>query len=110
MSSVEEAVAWNAPTGPYNAAVDMIDRNACAGRGGKLAFIDPRRRLTYAELQSACARFADVLPRLGIAREHRIALIMLDTVDLPIAFWARSAPALCRSRSTLCSRSRPGDT
>ena len=87
MSSVEEAVAWNAPTGPYNAAVDMIDRNACAGRGGKLAFIDPRRRLTYADLQSACARFADVLPRLGIAREHRIALIMLDTVDLPIVFW-----------------------
>jgi 4-hydroxybenzoate-CoA ligase len=43
--------------------------------------------LTYAEPQSACARFADVLPRLGIAREHRIALIMLDTVDLPIAFW-----------------------
>jgi 4-hydroxybenzoate-CoA ligase len=87
MTSAQENTNWTAPSGLYNAAVDMIDRNVREGRGEKHAFIDPKRQLTYAELQSACARFADVLPRLGIPREHRIALIMLDTVDLPIVFW-----------------------
>ena len=52
----------------------------------KLAFIDPARRLTYAELQAACNRFANALPRLGIGRERRIAQIMLDTVDFPVVF------------------------
>jgi 4-hydroxybenzoate-CoA ligase len=86
--SVEDAAAtWQAPAGAYNAAVDMVDRNVREGRGEKLAFIDPRRSLTYAALQAQCDRFANLLPRLGIGRERRIALIMLDTVDMPAVFW-----------------------
>ena len=80
-------VRWTPPSGTYNAAVDMVDRNVAEGLGDKAAFIDPTRSLTYAQLQLACNRFANVLPRLGIARENRIALIMLDTVDLPVVFW-----------------------
>jgi benzoate-CoA ligase family protein len=76
-----------APAGSYNAAVDMVDRNVAEGRGSRLAFVDPKLRLTYAALQERCDRFANAMPRLGIAREHRIALIMLDTVDMPAAFW-----------------------
>lgn len=79
--------AWNAPTGHYNAAVDMVDRNVAEGRGDKVAFIDPSTQLTYAALQERCNRFANALPRLGIARERRIIMIMLDTVDLPVVFW-----------------------
>ena len=78
---------WIAPSGAYNAAIDMVDRNVAAGHGAKVAFIDPKRRLTYAELQDACNRFANVLPRLGLARERRIVQIMLDTIDFPIVFW-----------------------
>jgi 4-hydroxybenzoate-CoA ligase len=80
-------IGWTPPHGSYNAAVDMVDRNVAEGRGGRVAFIDPMRRLTYSELQDACNRFANVLPRLGIGRERRIVQIMLDTVDFPIVFW-----------------------
>ncbi len=78
---------WTPPVGRYNAAVDMIDRNVAEGRGTKLAVVDPKAKLTYAQLQEQVDRFANVLPRLGIDRERRIALIMLDTVALPAVFW-----------------------
>ena len=34
----------------YNAAADMVDRHLAEGRGEKIAFIDPTRSMTYAEL------------------------------------------------------------
>ena len=69
----------------YNAAVDMVDRNVAEGRGGKTAFIDPSRRLTYSELADGVARVGPMLGRLGLRREDRVAMIMLDTVDFPVA-------------------------
>jgi 4-hydroxybenzoate-CoA ligase len=75
-------------TGSDGNAYDyFIARHLRAGHGGRLAFIDPWRRLTYAGLAAESARFAAGLRRAGIAREQRIALVMLDTVDFPIAFW-----------------------
>ncbi len=73
--------------GRYNAAVDMVDRNVAEGRGGKVAFIDPARRLTYGELADNVARVGPMLTRLGLQREDRVAMIMLDTVDFPVLFW-----------------------
>ena len=78
---------WPEPVGTYNAASDFIDRNVAEGRGEKLAFIDPVRSLTYRQLQERCNRFANALPRLGIGRERRIMMIMLDTVEFPAVFW-----------------------
>ena len=75
------------PTGPYNAAVDLIDRNVVEGRGARVACIDPRRRLTYAELADRSDRWAAALTRLGVHREQRVVMIALDTVDFPVAFW-----------------------
>src|SRR5712692_11378641 len=75
-------------TGTNGNAVDyFIDRHVREGRGGRLAFADPWRSLTYAELADASARFAAGLRAAGIERERRIALLMLDTIDFPIAFW-----------------------
>src|SRR5215211_5079936 len=71
----------------YNAAVDMVDRNVAEGRGAKVAFIDPARRLTYGELADGVARVGPMLARLGLGREDRVAMIMLDTVDFPVLFW-----------------------
>src|SRR5258708_2972418 len=71
----------------YNAAIDMVDRNVAEGRGAKTAFIDPARRITYGELADGCARVAPMLVKLGLAREDRIAMMMLDTVDFPVLFW-----------------------
>ena len=70
----------------YNAATELLDRNVLQGRGDKLAFIDPARGLTYAELQAESCRLANLLRRLDVRREERVALVMLDTVELPVVF------------------------
>src|ERR1041385_4848663 len=71
----------------YNAAVDMVDRNVAQGRGGRTAFSDPAQRLTYAELADRVARVGPMLAKLGLQREDRLAMIMLDTVDFSVLFW-----------------------
>ncbi|HEX2216038.1 MAG TPA: AMP-binding protein, partial [Xanthobacteraceae bacterium] len=71
----------------YNAVADFVDRNVEEGRREKLAFIDPNRSLTYGELQRQTCRFACGLQVLGLRQESRILLLMLDTVDYPVAFW-----------------------
>src|SRR5262245_26071789 len=71
----------------YNAAVDMVDRNIAQGRAAKPAFIDPEETLTYGELQTRCNRMANLAATYGIEREARIALLLLDTADFPVAFW-----------------------
>jgi 4-hydroxybenzoate-CoA ligase len=81
MDAIVEALASG------NAADFFVDRNVREGRGGKTAFVDPARRLTYAELLAEGQRFAAGLKRAGVRRETRIALLLLDTVDLPICFW-----------------------
>jgi 4-hydroxybenzoate-CoA ligase len=70
-----------------NAFDYFVDRHLREGRGERLAFVDPWRSLTYAELGAAAARFAAGLAAAGIERERRIALLMLDTIDFPVAFW-----------------------
>src|SRR5262244_3338402 len=72
---------------PYNAATDFVDANVARGFGDKVAFTDPERTLTYGALQADTCRFARGLGRLGLEQESRVALLMLDTVDFPIAFW-----------------------
>jgi 4-hydroxybenzoate-CoA ligase len=71
----------------YNAAVDMVDRNVAEGRAAKAAFVDSARQLTYGELADSTARIGPMLAKLGLQREDRIAMIVLDTVDFPILFW-----------------------
>jgi 4-hydroxybenzoate-CoA ligase len=71
----------------YNAAVDLVDRNVTQGRAAKTAFIDPNEALTYGELQARCNRMANLLVTYGVGRESRVALLLLDTVDFPTAFW-----------------------
>src|SRR3954462_8484768 len=73
--------------GNGNAIDFFVDRHLRERRGDRLAFVDPWRRLSYAELAAESARFASGLRAAGIERERRVALVMLDTVDFPIAFW-----------------------
>ena len=70
----------------YNAATDFVDLNA-ARASTSVAFDDGARRRTYGDLQAATCRFAHGLEALGLKPEARIALLMLDTVDFPVAFW-----------------------
>src|SRR5208282_6513239 len=70
----------------YNFAADILKRNLDAGRAGKLAYIDQRQGWTYGELAERAERFGHVLRSLGIRREERILLCLLDTIDWPTAF------------------------
>ena len=70
----------------YNAVSWLLDRNVDEGRGAKLAFTDTVSELTYRDLQRQSCRVANLLRRLGVRREERVAMIMLDTVDFPVVF------------------------
>src|SRR6202171_2938185 len=72
--------------GSYNAVTWLLDRNVDEGRAKKLAFTDTVSELTYGELQQQSRRLANLLRRLGVRREERVAMLMLDTTDFPIVF------------------------
>jgi benzoate-CoA ligase len=96
MTSAAEARApadTGLPTDPvvaipraYNFAADILDRNLKAGRADKPVFIDARGSWTYAQLADRVARFAAALRALGVQREERILICLLDTIDWPTAF------------------------
>jgi 4-hydroxybenzoate-CoA ligase len=76
-----------APGRAYNAVTDFVDANVARGLKDKTVFTDPQRALSYGELQAATCRFGRGLQTLGLRQESRVVLILLDTVDFPIAFW-----------------------
>jgi 4-hydroxybenzoate-CoA ligase len=70
-----------------NAVHWFVDRHVDEGRGGAPVFFDPWRSLTYATLGQHTHRFAGALRAAGIGRERRMAMVLVDTIDFPIAFW-----------------------
>ena len=90
------------PRRAYNAVSDFVDANVARGLGGKVAFVDEKRKLTYGDLQQETARLAGGLLTLDLKQESRIALLLLDSVDYPIAFWgAIRAGVVCIPLNTL---------
>jgi benzoate-CoA ligase len=69
----------------FNAAEDLLANNL-AQRPGKVAVIDHRGACTYAELGDRVARMAGVFERLGVRRDQRVLLCMVDTRDFPTVF------------------------
>jgi len=70
----------------YNFAADVLKRNLDAGRANKVAYIDERGSYTYSDLADRVERFGHVLRSLGIRREERVLICLLDTIDWPTAF------------------------
>ena len=70
----------------YNAAHDLLARNAA--RSAKVAFVDASSgaQLTYGELTDQAHRFANALRAGGFAPETRVMLAMLDTLEWPVVF------------------------
>ncbi|HSH90198.1 MAG TPA: benzoate-CoA ligase family protein [Ramlibacter sp.] len=70
----------------YNAADDLLARNAA--RSDKVAFIDAATgtQLTYGELTNQAHRFANALRSHGFAPETRVMIAMLDTLEWPVVF------------------------
>jgi benzoate-CoA ligase len=70
----------------YNAAHDLLRRNAA--RPDKVAYIDAASgaHLTYGQLDEQAHRCADALRARGFAPETRVMLAMLDTLEWPVVF------------------------
>jgi benzoate-CoA ligase len=70
----------------YNAAHDLLARNAA--RPDKVAFIDAStgQQLTYGELAEQAHRFASTLRQRGVVPETRVMVAMLDTLEWPVVF------------------------
>ena len=69
---------------PDNFAAHLFALNA--GRGAKVSYIDDRGVLTYADLEDRARRMAAALTALGVRREERVLLLMLDCNEWPVSF------------------------
>ncbi len=70
-----------------NSALYFIDRHVAEGRGAKVAFIQGGRSLTYANLKRDTDRMVGFYESIGIARESRVAMLVLDCLEFPAIFW-----------------------
>jgi benzoate-CoA ligase len=73
---------------PFNVSEYLLDRRLAAGDGGRDALVAPGRSVTYEELHDLVCRIASGLRRLDVRPEERIALVLLDTVELAATFLA----------------------
>jgi 4-hydroxybenzoate-CoA ligase len=73
--------------GNANAALYFVDRHCAEGRGGKVAYIDAAGETTFDELRQATDRMVGFYQGLGVPRESRVAMLVLDTIAFPIIFW-----------------------
>ena len=72
------------PGDRFNFAQHLLDLNVT--RSGKAAFIDDHGALSYGELDDRVKRMAAGLQQLGLRREERVLLLMLDGNDWPVSF------------------------
>lgn len=75
--------------GRMNAATYFVDANVEGGRGDKVAIIDATSgsTTTYAELLAQTNRVGNALRALGVRREERVMLLLLDTPEFAFAFF-----------------------
>jgi benzoate-CoA ligase len=80
----ETAAEIAAPPEIFNFADHLLAANAA--RPNRTAFVDAEGALSYGELAERVRRFAAALRAAGVKREERVFLLMLDSVDWPVAF------------------------
>ena len=74
-----------APPGEkFNFANHLLEVNA--SRAQKIAFVDDIDSMTYGELTDRVKRLAGGLRGLGLRREERVLIAMLDCNDWPVGF------------------------
>jgi len=84
-ASAADAVVGAIPR-DYNFAADILERNLSLGRANKPVYIDARGSWTYGQLADRVERFGQAMRALGIRREERVLMCLLDTIDWPTAF------------------------
>ncbi len=72
------------PSEKFNFANHLLEVNR--SRAHKTAFVDDTQSITYGELDDRVKRMAGALRGLGLRREERVLIAMLDCNDWPISF------------------------
>lgn len=71
----------------FNVAGTMVDRHAREGRSDRIAIECGEERITYRELLERTNRVGNVLRGLGIRREQRVLLAMVDCPEFLYCFF-----------------------
>ncbi|HVH64905.1 MAG TPA: benzoate-CoA ligase family protein [Candidatus Acidoferrum sp.] len=71
----------------FNIADYLVDRHVREGRGGRTAILCGDESVTYAEVAERSNRVANGLRQLGLRREERVLLLLLDTPAFAYAFF-----------------------
>ena len=72
----------------FNAGEYFIDRNLREGRGENIAIECETVRLTYRQLHDRVNRVGNGLRKLGVRVEERVFLLLLDTPEFAVSFFA----------------------
>ena len=98
-SDFDTVLDWQLPyakwfvEGTLNVSYNCLDRHVEAGRGDKVAFHwegEPgdTRTITYADLLTEVATFANALKSLGVTKGDRVCIYMPMIPELPVAMLA----------------------
>src|SRR3989441_875631 len=71
----------------FNIADYLVDRHAREGRGDRMAILCGDESVTYGELADRSNRLANGLRALGVRREERVLLLLLDTPAFAYSFF-----------------------
>src|SRR6476469_9123783 len=81
MSTPSASVDATMPASTGITLSDVLGRHAKV-RPEKVAFVDPRRRCTFGELDERATRLANALAARGIRRGDRVAVLGLNSLEL----------------------------
>jgi benzoate-CoA ligase family protein len=71
----------------FNIADYLVDRHVREGRGGRTAILCGDEAVTYREVAEKSNRVANGLRSLGVRREERVLLLLLDTPTFAYSFF-----------------------
>lgn len=72
----------------FNVATYFVDRNVAEGRGSQVAILCGDERVTYDQVLERTNRWGSALRDvLGVRREERVMLVLLDTPEYAYAFF-----------------------
>ena len=71
----------------FNVATHFIDRHIAERRGGKVAIECGEERVTYKQLFERVNRLGNGLKAVGVGREERVGMLLLDTPDFAYCFF-----------------------
>src|SRR5712692_10058774 len=71
----------------FNVADYLVDRHVREGRGGRTAILCGDESVTYAQVAERSNRVGNGLRSLGVRREERVLLLLLDTPAFAYGFF-----------------------